>query len=149
MKRGFPRPSEFIEKTSRSLKKSGSYGKKWNNRWYPWPYSASDHAISNISAGRMEECVHFKRCGTCGEPVKEEMVGLVLYNPKAKSVKEVHGNKLLHQESGPYHLKCLVLNFTACPHLVESGEYMPGYGEWKILKPMLLETYGIVRVDND
>lgn len=142
MKRGFPRPKAFVAKTSRSPYKKG-YGKRWDNRWYPWPYTADANTISDISEGRMLECIYFKRCGTCGEPVKEENVGLILYNPRSPKISGTspHYRPLLHKESGPYHLKCLVLNFTMCPHLAATKLYMPGYGKWTDVRDQILETY--------
>lgn len=143
MKKGFPRPKGFVERTSRHPSK-GSYGKKWNNKWYPWPYSASATTISNISS-RMKQCVQFKLCGTCGDPVEEEVVGLILFNPASPYVRKGDMGEaddgLINAETGPYHLKCLVLNFNMCPHLVETKQFMPGYGEWKVVRPLVMAFY--------
>lgn len=142
MKRGFPRPLAFITRTSRSpyARGDGSYGKRWDGKNYPWPYSASTTKVSNLDRGRMKECFLFKRCGTCGEAVVEEEVGLILYNPRSKGVQ---GNDVLHHESGPYHLKCLVLNFTKCPHLAATKQFMPAYGSWKDVRPQLAEIWAL------
>ena len=139
MKRGFPRPRGFIERTSRHPSR-GSYGKKWNNKFYPWPYSATDDSIANID-GRMKECVMFKRCGTCGDPVEEELVGLILWNPASPKVRSSEDKDWINPESGPYHFKCLVLNFTMCPHLSETKQFLPGCGSWKDVRPLILAHY--------
>src|SRR5690348_10568755 len=119
MKRGFPRPLTKIEKTSSNPRRGKtSYGRKWDGRNYPHPYAATEDNLARISTGRKAECVKFKRCMNCGEPVKEEVVGLILYNPKSK----VGGrfDDYIHHESGPYHFKCLVQSMTMCPHLATS-----------------------------
>lgn len=133
MKRGFPRPMYFIEKASRH----GGYGKKWNNRWYPHPYTASDGYPANINQQRLAESVYFKKCGTCGEPVKEELVGLILNNRRSPVHDKNSG--LINSESGPYHLKCLSLNFTVCPHLVETKQFIPAVGLWKDVRADILK----------
>lgn len=136
MKRGFPRPMAYISKTTRSpYKGKSSYGKKWDNRRYPWPYSASDHTISNISTGRMRECIKFKRCAVCGDPVEEEFVGLIIYNTRSPKVRS---KKWLHVESGPYHLKCLNIAFTTCPHLADTKQFLPACGNWSDVRPSLM-----------
>lgn len=144
MRRGFPRPKAFVEKTSRSpyrKHRGGNYGKKWNNRYYPWPYTASDDKISNISRARLKESVYFKKCGTCGEPVEEEMVGLIVYNTRSRKLGPmVDKGTLLHSESGPYHLKCLALNFVSCPHLAATNLYEPAYGKWSDVRQQIIDT---------
>lgn len=140
MKRGFPRPKHFIEKTTRHPSKN-SYGKKWNNKWYPHPYNASDNYPANISQPRLIECITFKKCGTCGKPVEEELVGLILSNPASpvwRDAGKAWNNGWLHSESGPYHLHCLVLNFTMCPHLVELKQFMPAVALWKDVRSEIL-----------
>jgi hypothetical protein len=142
VKRGFPRPRHLIEKTTRHPTK-GSYGKKWDNKTYPHPYNASDNHPANISTARLAECIKFKKCGTCGEPVDEDLVGLILANP-ASPIWKRHDKRWyrgwLHSESGPYHLKCLTLNFTMCPHLVETKQYMPAVGLWKDVRAEILDA---------
>ncbi len=133
----------FVERTSRSPYANNKYPGRWNNKWYPWPYSASEDTISNISQGRMLECVTFKRCGTCGLPVEEECVGLIIYNPHSPDVMgKTHKEKaILHMESGPYHLKCLELNFAKCPHLAATKIYLPAYGKWSDVRQQILDEY--------
>lgn len=134
MKRGFPRPRTYVGKTSRHPSR-GSYGKRWNSKTYPHPYTASDDAVSNISEGRVRECTTFKRCGTCGEPVDDDLVGLIIYNTHSPKIKS---KDWLHAESGPYHFKCLVLNFTMCPHLVETKQFLPAVGLWKDVREEII-----------
>lgn len=140
MKRGFPRPKYFIEMTTRHPSKK-NYGKKWNNKWYPHPYNASDDHPANISQNRMIECVRFKLCGTCGEPVKEDLVGLIICNLRSPAfrTKSWPDGSWLHSESGPYHLKCLSLNFAMCPHLIETKQYLPAVALWKDVRAEILE----------
>lgn len=140
MKRGFPRPRMYVGTTRRHPSR-GSYGAKWNNKTYPHPYSASERVIADIHPGRMKECVKFKICGTCGDVVEDDMVGLILYNPKSP---KVSGRDWLNPESGPYHFKCLIINFTQCPHLVETRQFMPGCALWSDIREQmidLVETY--------
>lgn len=140
MKRGFPRPKHFIEKTKRHPSR-GSYGKKWNNKHYPHPYNADDDYPANISTSRLVQCIRFKLCGTCGEPVKEDLVGLVVANPASPVWKQFNKQWYrgwLHSESGPYHLSCLSLNFAMCPHLVETKQYMPAVALWKDVRADIL-----------
>jgi hypothetical protein len=139
MKRGFPRPRTMVGTLySNPKSKRGGYRAKWNNREYPHPYTASDDNVAAIHDGRRVETVMFKRCGTCGEPVKDECVGLILYNVDTKDGKHVRTYEdWLHSESGPYHLKCLALNFAMCPHLSETDIYMAGYAKWSDVYPMI------------
>lgn len=138
MKKGFPRPKYFIEKTKRHPSK-GSYGKKWNNKFYPHPYNAADSYPASISQSRLIQCVTFKLCGTCGEPVIEELVGLIICNPRSPAfTKKSWPDGWLHSESGPYHLKCLSLNFAMCPHLVETKQYLPAVALWTDVRAEIL-----------
>lgn len=139
MKSGFPRPRMFVERTSRHPSK-GSYGKKWNNKSYPHPYSASDTSIADINAERLRECVVDSKCGTCGDPVaQDEFVGLILWNQRSIKTKAEKG--WLNSESGPYHLKCLIINFTQCPHLVETQQFIPGCGVWSEVQPQMVAEF--------
>jgi hypothetical protein len=146
MKRGFPRPRGFVKRTV-THPSGGSYGKKWDNREYPWPYSASSNTISNISEGRMRECALFKRCGTCGDPVKEDLVGLIIYNVNSAYCVNYNtkikksARPILNTESGPYHLKCLALNFTMCPHLAKTKHFEPAVGLWSEVRNQVLECW--------
>lgn len=140
MKRGFPRPLTKIEKTSSNLSRSarnttGSYGKKWDGRNYPHPYAATEENLARISTGRKAECVKFKRCMNCGEVVKEDIVGLILYNPRSRMGMKF--DDFIHHESGPYHFKCLIQSMTMCPHLATNKRFMAGSGEWSVVKPLI------------
>lgn len=142
MKRGFPRPTAFIEKTrTNPYARSDSYGKKWDNRRYPWPYTASDSIISNISNKRLRATILEKRCSVCGDKVEEDLVGLVLYNEKSR-VKGPHPD-WLHPESGPFHFPCLALAFKVCPHLAETKVFMPGCGLWDDVKKPIKQIAGL------
>lgn len=138
MERGFPRPriEHGVTTSNPYMGRNGSYGKKWENRSYPVPYTASDTKVSNIDAVRLNESINNKVCGTCGDPVEEDLVGLIIYNDKARlgSVTQEQRNGWLHRESGPYHLKCLALNFTMCPMLAETKLYAPAVGLWSEVK---------------
>lgn len=121
---------------------NGSYGGKWENREYPHPYTASEDSVSNISDSRLKESVRNKICGTCGIHVKEDLVGLIIYNDKARlgTVTEKARRGWIHRESGPYHLKCLSLNFTLCPMLSETKLYVPAVALWEDVKQDIREA---------
>ena len=82
----------------------------------------------------------FKRCATCGDPVEEEEVGLILFNTRSRASGSWERG-WIHSESGPYHLKCLVLNFTLCPHLADTKIFMPGYGKWTDVREEILSHH--------
>lgn len=138
MKRGFPRERTFVGRTysnTMSRNGSGSYGKKWENREYPHPYTAMDSNIAQISKPRLRESARNKICGTCGIHVKDDLVGLIVYNPRAKrNMRAGNGSNWLNSESGPYHLKCLALNFTMCPMLSATKTFMPAVALWDDVK---------------
>ena len=136
MKRGFPRPLTKIEKThSNPRRGKTSYGKKWDGRNYPHPYAANEDNLARIHEGRKFECVKFKRCLNCGEPVKEDVVGLLLYNPNSRL--GTRFNDYIHSEAGPYHFKCLRQSISMCPHIATTQRFIAGSGEWKVVKPMI------------
>ena len=112
----------------------GSYGEKWDGKDYPQPYTAQSDNIASIHQGRLTQSVTFKLCGTCGEPVQEELVGIIVRNPESRIDKSYSQWGYLHSESGPYHLKCLALNFTMCPHLAATSTYMPAVALWSDVK---------------
>jgi hypothetical protein len=147
MKRGYPRPRTMVGKTHSNRLASagagGSYGKKWENREYPHPYTANDGNIAHINKPRLRESTRNKICGTCGLHVKEDLVGLILYNPRAKRNRLAgNGDNLLHAEAGPYHLKCLTLNFTMCPMLAATKTFMPAVGLWDDVKDDIRKLAG-------
>jgi hypothetical protein len=143
MKRGFPRPRTFIEQTSRHPSRyCGNYGDKWNNKSYPHPYNAENDCVAEINSGRIKESIQFKVCGTCGTTIEEDLVGLVIYNQRSDKTLfrgPYHKRPLLHTESGPYHIKCMVMNFTMCPHLVELKTFLPAIASWTDVGPQLRE----------
>lgn len=137
MKRGYPRPRMMVGKTysNHYAGTNGSYGKAWNDREYPHPYTAMDHSIAQINKPRLRESANNKICGTCGLHVKEDLVGLILYNPLSKRNRNAgNGKNWLHAEAGPYHLKCLTLNFTMCPMLAATKTFMPAVALWDDVK---------------
>lgn len=139
MKRGFPRPRVFIDKTHTHPSK-GSYGRKWDKKSYPHPYNASDSNVAEIHEGRLKESIKFKVCGTCGEHIEEDLVGLIINNTRSPKVYKVYKDgAILNTESGPYHIKCLQLNFTMCPHLVELQTFIPAVASWDDIAPQLRE----------
>lgn len=141
MKRGFPRPLTKIGTTSSNPKSgaplSGSYGKRWDNRVYPHPYAADEDNLARIHEGRKAECVIFKLCLNCGKPVEEEVVGLLFANPNSPLGKP--HEDYVHTETGPYHFKCLVQSLTLCPALSTSKRFVGGNGEWKVVRPIILD----------
>lgn len=142
MKRGFPRPMTYVGKTySNPRKRNGkavkSYGKKWDGKKYPHPYTAQEYNIGAIHRGRLKESIKFKRCGACGEPVEDELVGLILWNPRSKA--NTQHKDWLHSESGPYHFKCLVLTMTRCPHIANTKRFLAACGNWSDVKAQILE----------
>lgn len=126
--------------TNRYAGSHGSYGRKWENKEYPHPYTAEEYSIAQINKPRLKESARNKICGTCGEHVKEDLVGLILYNPRAKRNRLAgSGDNWLHAEAGPYHLKCLVLNFTMCPMLAATKTFMPAVALWDDVKDDIRE----------
>lgn len=136
MKRGFPRPQMHVDKTRthRVWNESedrysyiGSYGEKWDGKNYPVPYTAEEDAISQLHSGRMRECVAFKRCVACGEPVQEEIISLMLKKGE------------LHSESGPFHSKCARLTQAMCPHINVGSEYTFVNRRWDEVRKILAD----------
>lgn len=144
MKTGFPRPRTHVGTTTSNpydrKRRGGSFGREWNDRDYPHPYTASSTNVASIDRTRLYKSVHEKLCGTCGEYIEEDMVGLILFNTNTRASSFKH-NDWIHSETGPYHLKCLVLNFTMCPMLAKTKVYMPGYGSWEVVGPMVKELF--------
>lgn len=144
MKTGFPRPRSFVFETTsnpyqpRKGQREGSYGKKWEHREYPHPYTAEEYNLARINRTRLFETIDNKLCGTCGLPVEEDLVGLILYNPHTRNHKISENRKIwFHGESGPYHLKCLSLNFTMCPMLSQTKLYIPAVALWDDVKNII------------
>lgn len=137
MKRGLPRPRTHVERVV--YRELYPNPKKWDNRYYPHPYNASDDDVAIIGEGRLRQSVIFKLCGVCGELVEDEEVGLVLYNYESSQAPEWETHKdWVMSESGPYHLPCLQIAFTMCPHLADTDKYFPGYGSWPDVREQVL-----------
>jgi hypothetical protein len=122
MKRGFPRPKTHINKSR--------YGKKWSNRDYPHPYSASDDSIALVSESRNIQIIKFKMCSVCGEQVRGKFVHLL--------VNVVDPQWTIHHESGPFHERCIIIALKMCPEIAESGKYEHAIGEWKYVRSVML-----------
>jgi len=131
-----------VEKTTANpyRSRSESYGKQWDDREYPHPYTAEEDGIAAIHQGRLKESITFKRCGTCGETVEDDLVGLIIYNNSSQIARDKSDGRVLHSESGPYHLKCLALNFTMCPHLANTKIYAPAVGLWKDVRQDIMDA---------
>ena len=145
MKRGFPRPKVFIEKTTSAdnVTPNVSYGNKWDGRNYPVPYTAGEY-ISVFSEERGIECIQNKVCSVCGEYVEDELVGLAILNDEGSEpdyVRFAAEYGWITTEAGPFHFPCLNLAFTMCPHLAERDRFLPAVGLWSDIKPLMEEWY--------
>lgn len=144
MKTGFPRPRIFVKTTSTSAykrHKNGNFGEKWNNRWYPHPYTATEAVVSRISPQRLKESVLDKLCGVCGEHVEEDLVGLIIYNTRSPKSSKGESNGILHTESGPYHFKCLNIAFSTCPYIAEGKVFLGACGLWSEVGQQIADTF--------
>lgn len=135
MEKGFPRPVVYVDKTTTNTECEdpndyGSWGKEWDNRNYPMPYTAEDTFIAALSNTRAFECVQNKLCFVCGEHVDDDLVGLI-----------ADSKDWIHRESGPFHFKCLHLSFITCPYLATTGKMFVACGSWSDLKDEIEETF--------
>lgn len=139
MDKGFPRPKQYVEKTATP------YGDKWNERTYPVPYTAlTEHNLAEFNEDRGKECAVDKVCSVCGLHVDEELVGLAILNENTSDQSYrnyIHEFGWITTEAGPFHLKCLSIAFTLCPHLVVNDIFIPAVGLWKDVQPLMLEWY--------
>jgi len=140
MKRGFPRPGFKVDALRTRRPDGDTYEGTWGGKTFPLPYSSQEDKISENNRGRMKECILFKKCVACGDPVGGDIVGLLFYNPDSEYA-QFNYTDWVHAETGPFHFKCLRLTITMCPHIVEGDTFLPGSGEWKIVKPMVEEHY--------
>lgn len=136
MKKGFPRPVVFVDNTSTNTyvgddpNDYGSWGPEWDNRYYPYPYTAEDNFIASLSNPRAYECVKHKLCFVCGEYVEGDLVGLLLDN-----------RAWINRETGPFHFKCLHLALVTCPYLALTDKSEPACGLWSDLQDLILKTF--------
>lgn len=136
MKRGFPRPTADID-DERVEKR---WGKKWNKRRYPWPYTASDFYIGESNNTRPRECIDEKLCGNCGIKVEEDLVHVIITN-------EPRSFDYVWYESGPFHEKCVLQVLTLCPAISEvflddgTKKYEHALAPWGMVAPMMLASF--------
>lgn len=130
MKRGFPRPRKLLEKpTNWRISDDKFYqGKTW-----PHPYSANDNDLADVKPGRAWECVQFKRCQVCGEPVKGEKVWIYLL-----------AGEVYASDSGPYHEKCVRLTKRMCPVVALNEDHYRFQEEnWSAVRKYILRENGV------
>lgn len=131
MKRGFPRPQMRVEKCmTNDPNTTGSmgYGEKWDDRTYPVPYTAANY-ISTLHSGRAGECVMFKRCFACGEPVEGDEVMVLRMTGK------------IFSESGPFHDKCATITAKLCPHIATGTKYTFARESWESVRDAIKTHY--------
>ena len=144
MDKGFPRPKVYVE-TTYNDQTYKTYGDKWNDRVYPVPYTARDEEhIAEFSESRGKECAVDKVCSVCGEYVEDDLVGVAVLNENTQNAMYRDYVKVfgwITTEAGPFHLKCLSIAFTLCPHLVVNDIFEPAVGLWEDIKPLMMEWY--------
>jgi hypothetical protein len=131
MKRGFPRPVTKVENIQTSSLKH--MNEIYGNRPYPHPYTARIDKISRMHFGRVRECIIFRKCSVCGNPVKPDELG---------EVTVILDRGDFSADSGPFHEKCAVLAKIKCPLIATQGSrFTIAKRKWANAQPSMRKAY--------